>query len=86
MAKTKQHTPARYVFAEIPQDAEGALFITLLKKYLNRDGYSIRVRGQHGKPGTYAGNNWGKSSLKLDESTHMRVYVDRNNKRLQRID
>lgn len=86
MARTNQHTPPRYVFTEIPQNAEGALFITLLKKYLNRRGYGMRVRAQHGKPGTYAGNNWGKSSLKLDEATHFRVYIDKLNKRLARVD
>ena len=67
-----------YVFSEIPNDTDGQEFIDIMKKYLNKDSYKMRVRGQHIKPelrgtgATYFGQN-------LNESTHMRVYIDNKN-------
>jgi len=64
-----------YVFSEIPNDTDGQEFVDTMKKYLNKDSYKMRVRGQHIKPelrgtgATYFGQN-------LNESTHMRVYID----------
>ena len=46
-----------------------------MKQYFNKKTYKMRVRGQHIKPelkgtgATYFGQN-------LNESTHMRVYID----------
>ena len=64
-----------YVFSEIPNDTDGQEFVDTMKKYLNKDSYKMRVRGQHIKPelkGTGA-TYWGQG---LNESSHMRVYVD----------
>jgi hypothetical protein len=64
-----------YVFSEIPNDTDGQEFVDTMKKYLNKDSYKMRVRGQHIKPelrGTGA-TEYGQSR---DESTHLRVYVD----------
>ena len=67
-----------YVFSEIPNDTDGQEFVDTMKKYLNKDSYKMRVRGQHVKPelkgtgATYFGQN-------LNESTHMRVYIDNKN-------
>jgi len=64
-----------YVFSEIPNDTDGQEFVDTMKKYLNKTSYKMRVRGQHVKEelkGTGA-TYWGQS---LDESSHMRVYVD----------
>jgi len=64
-----------YVFSEIPNDTDGQEFVDTMKKYLNKDSYKMRVRGQHIKPelrGTGA-TYWGQSKA---ESTHMRVYID----------
>ena len=64
-----------YVFSEIPNDTEGQKFVDTIKKYLNKESYKIRVRGQHIKEelkGTGA-TYWGQG---LNESSHMRVYVD----------
>jgi hypothetical protein len=64
------------VFSEIPNDTDGQEFVDTLKKYLNKDSYKMRVRGQHIKPelrgtgATYFGQN-------LNESTHMRIYIDK---------
>ena len=65
-----------YVFSEIPNDTDGQEFVDTMKKYLNKDSYKMRVRGQHIKPelkgtgATYFGQN-------LNESTHMRIYIDK---------
>lgn len=64
-----------YVFSEIPNDTDGQEFVDTMKKYLNKDSYKMRVRGQHVKEelkGTGA-TYWGQG---LNESSHMRVYVD----------
>ena len=66
----------RYVFTEIPNDTDGQEFVDTMKKYLNKESYKLRVRGQHIKPelkGTGA-TYWGQS---ISESTHMRVYVEK---------
>ena len=66
----------RYAFSEIPNDTDGQEFLDTMKKYLNKTSYKLRVRGQHIKPelkGTGA-TYWGQS---LNESTHMRVYVEK---------
>ena len=65
-----------YMFSEIPNDTDGQEFVDTMKKYLNKDSYKMRVRGQHIKPelrGTGA-TYWGQG---LNESTHMRIYIDK---------
>jgi len=65
-----------YMFSEIPNNTDGQEFVDTMKKYLNRDSYKMRVRGQHIKPelrGTGA-TYWGQSKA---ESTHMRIYIDK---------
>jgi len=65
-----------YAFSEIPNDTDGQEFVDTMKKYLNKDSYKMRVRGQHIKPelrGTGA-TYWGQG---LNESTHMRIYIDK---------
>ena len=65
-----------YAFSEIPNDTDGQEFVDTMKKYLNKDSYKMRVRGQHIKPelrGTGA-TYWGQSKA---ESTHMRIYIDK---------
>ena len=65
-----------YAFSEIPNDTDGQEFVDSMKKYLNKDSYKMRVRGQHIKPelrGTGA-TYWGQSKA---ESTHMRIYIDK---------
>jgi regulator of replication initiation timing len=64
-----------YVFSEIPNDTDGQEFVDTMKKYLNKESYKMRVRGQHIKPelkGTGA-TYWGQG---LNESTHMRIYIE----------
>jgi hypothetical protein len=64
-----------YVFSEIPNDTDGQELVDSMKKYLNKDSYKMRVRGQHVKEelrGTGV-TYWGQN---LDESTHMRIYIE----------
>jgi len=64
-----------YMFSEIPNDTDGQEFVDTMKKYLNKESYKMRVRGQHIKPelkGTGA-TYWGQG---LNESTHMRIYIE----------
>jgi len=64
-----------YVFCEIPNDTDGQEFVDMMKQYFNKKSYKMRVRGQHIKPelkgtgATYHGQS-------IDESTHMRIYID----------
>src|SRR5210317_1277036 len=68
-----------YVFSEIPNDTDGQEFVDTMKKYLNKESYKIRVRGQHVKEelkGTGV-TYWGQG---LNESSHMRIYIDAKKK------
>ena len=64
-----------YTFSEVPQDAEGNAFIKNCKKYLNKESYNIRVRGQHIKKELY-GKGRAYHGANMEDSTHMRVYID----------
>ena len=65
-----------YVFCEVPQDEEGKEFIKNCKRYLNRESYTIRVKGQHLKKDLYGQGraSWGAN---MEDSSHMRVYIDK---------
>ena len=65
----------RYLLSKIPNDAEGEALINQLKKYLNKEGWDVRVRGQYLKKGL----NWKlyQRGQPIDCSTHLRVYVKR---------
>ena len=65
-----------YTFCEVPQDEEGKEFIKNCKKYLNRESYTIRVRGQHLKKELHGQGRayWGAN---MEDSSHMRVYIDK---------
>ena len=65
-----------YTFCEVPQDEEGKEFIKNCKKYLNKESYAIRVRGQHLKKDLY-GQGRAYHGANMEDSTHMRVYIDK---------
>jgi len=70
----------KYVFSEIPNNEEGHELVRLMKKYLNKDKYRLRARGQYLKKGL----NWrhythGQS---IPNSICLRVYIDNNDKDL----
>ena len=65
-----------YNFSEVPQDEEGKEFVKNCRKYLNRESYTIRVRGQHLKKELHGQGRayWGAN---MEDSSHMRVYIDK---------
>lgn len=65
----------RYAFSEIPNNEEGRELVRLMRKYLNRDSWTLRVKGQHLKP-ELKGTGAGWYGPNLQQSTHLRVYMD----------
>ena len=65
-----------YTFCEVPQDEEGKEFVKNCKKYLNKESYAIRVKGQHLKKGLY-GQGRAYHGANMEDSSHMRVYIDK---------
>ena len=63
------------MFSDIPNNDEGWDFVNKLKKYLNRDSYKTRVRGQY----LIDGENWKRYSFgqPIEKSKCLRVYVDK---------
>ena len=64
-----------YTFSEIPNDTDGQEFVDTMKQYFNKKSYKMRVRGQHVKP-ELRGTGVTSHGQSIDESTHMRVYID----------
>jgi len=64
-----------YVFSEIPNDTDGQEFVDTMKQYFNKKSYKMRVRGQHIKP-ELRGTGVTSHGQSIDESTHMRIYID----------
>mgnify|MGYP003133849650 CR=1 FL=1 len=65
----------KYDFSEVPNDCEGQEFIDNVKKYLNTNKYKMRVRGQHIKD-EYKGTGATAYGQNIDQSTHLRVYIE----------
>ena len=65
----------RYMFSEIPNDCDGQRFTDDMKKYLNTSRYSMRVRGQHVKE-EYKGTGVTTHGQNIEQSTHLRVYIE----------
>jgi len=65
-----------YTFSEVPQDEEGKEFVKSCRKYLNKESYNIRVKGQHLKKELY-GQGRAYHGANMEDSTHMRVYIDK---------
>jgi len=60
-----------HYFYSIPANKEGKLFLRLLKKYLNKARYKIRVKGRGTRK--YHGNG---QNLPLKYAQHYAVYID----------
>lgn len=65
----------RYVFSEIPNNEEGRQLVSLMRKYLNRNDYTLRQRGQF----LQDGEDWRQHThgQSLAKSKCIRVYIDR---------
>jgi hypothetical protein len=64
----------RYHFSRIPNNDEGREFVKTLKKFLNKEKYSMTVRGQ----GIREGESWRDYaySVPICKSSHLRVYIE----------
>jgi len=58
-----------YVFSDIPNDCDGQRFTDDLKKYLNKESYKMRIRGQYLKD---------ERGQPISHSKCLRVYIDAN--------
>tara|TARA_Y100000401_G_C8308113_1_gene218130 strand:- start:163 stop:741 length:579 start_codon:yes stop_codon:yes gene_type:complete len=70
-----QVTAPRYVFSEIPNDCDGQRTLDDMKKYFNRSRYKMRVLGQHVKE-EYKGTGVTAYGQNIEQSTHLRVYIE----------
>jgi hypothetical protein len=70
------------MFSEIPNTDDGWEFVSKLKRYLNKQSYKIRVRGQYLNDETKKNEGWQRYSFgqPIEKSKCLRVYVDINNK------
>jgi len=69
------------MFSEIPNTDDGWKFVDKLKRYLNKESYKIRVRGQYLDDETKKTEGWQRYSWgqPIEKSKCLRVYVDINN-------
>ena len=69
------------MFSEIPNTDDGWEFVDKLKRYLNKESYKIRVRGQYLDDETKKTEGWQRYSFgqPIEKSKCLRVYVDINN-------
>ena len=75
--KNKGH---RYVFSNIPNTEEGRQTINKLRKWLNKDTYNMRVRGQYlDKSKLERGESWKTydDGQPLSKSKCIRLYIDK---------
>jgi len=72
----------RYVFCNIPNNDEGREIVKSIKKYLNTDSYTVRVKGQYLDDTTKHTEGWRKYSYgqPISKSKCLRVYIDKNKK------
>ena len=70
----KLHSQHRYVFSEIPNTEENMKMVKLMKKYINKDRYTVRWRGQY----LIDGEDWKKytDGQPMNKSKCIRVYID----------
>ena len=68
-------TSPKYDFCEIPNNNYGRSFIDAIKMYLNTKRYTVRVRGHHIKE-EYKGTGATAYGQSIDQSTHLRVYIE----------
>ena len=79
MYAEQSHSAPRYHFSEIPNDYEGRDLVKQLKRYLNTDRYSMRVRGQHldnSKLEKYESWRNYTHGQPLNKSKCLRVYIN----------
>ena len=70
----------RYVFSEIPNNTIGQRLVELMRYYLNKKSYKLRVRGQYLNDETKKNEGWRRYSYgqPIEKSKCLRVYLDIN--------
>ena len=70
----------RYVFSEIPNNTIGQRLVELMRYYLNKKSYKLRVRGQYLNDETKKNEGWKRYSYgqPIHKSKCLRVYLDIN--------
>ena len=69
----------RYQFCKIPNNEEGKELIRLMRKFLNKDRYTLRARGQFLDPAKLeSGESWRNfvAGQPINKSKYLRVYID----------
>jgi hypothetical protein len=70
-------TSPRYSFSEIPNNEEGHQLVALMRQYLNKDRYTLRVRGQHRDHSRLrTGERFSSYGQPINRSKCLRIYVD----------
>ena len=80
MYKDQKHIGHRYTFSNIPNDDNGQSLVKAMRFYLNKDTYSMRVRGQYlDKSKLERGESWRTydDGQPLSKSKCIRVYLDK---------
>ena len=68
--------PHNYMFSEIPNNKEGKELVRLMKKYLNKDRYKMRTRGQYLIDSEKANWRYYSFGQPLNKSKCIRIYID----------
>ena len=85
MYAEQRHSSPRYHFSEIPNDYEGRDLVKQLKRYLNTDRYSMRVRGQHLDNSKLEEHESWRNYTRgqpLNKSKCFRVYIDQKKEKV----
>ena len=85
MYAENSHPSPRYHFSEIPNDYEGRDLVKQLKRYLNTDRYSMRVRGQHLDNSKLEEHESWRNYTRgqpLNKSKCFRVYIDQKKEKV----
>ena len=80
MYKDQKHIGHRYTFSNIPNDDNGQSLVKAMRFYLNKDTYSMRVRGQYlDKTKLSKGESWRTydDGQPLSKSKCIRLYIDK---------
>tara|TARA_R100001443_G_scaffold35950_1_gene49860 strand:+ start:2482 stop:3120 length:639 start_codon:yes stop_codon:yes gene_type:complete len=80
MYKDQKHKGHRYAFSNIPNDDNGQSLVKAMRFYLNKETYSMRVRGQYlDKSKLERGESWKTydDGQPLSKSKCIRLYIDK---------
>lgn len=69
----------RYMFCDIPNNKLGNIFVRMVKRYLNKESYKARVKGQYLDDKTKKTEGWKKYEFgqPISKSKCLRVYIDK---------